>query len=235
MGGGENILETDKRLAQMFGKPKRAGSARGGDPIEVLVGCILSQNTTDAQSDAAYAALVKKFPTWAQLRDARLSDIARVIKTSGLANEKAAYIKGALQFIERERGAFTLDFLNDLSEHDARKWLMQMRGVGPKTASIVLLFAQKRNVFPVDTHVLRVTRRLGWISEKTTAEQAHQLLETEIPPKMYYRMHINLIRLGREICRAQNPRCEMCPLKDLCEYYQKVPRVIRLRNKGNAN
>ncbi len=187
--------------------------------MEALVGCILSQATTDAQSDAAYNALVQKFPTWAKLRDARVSDIARTIKTSGLANEKAQYIKGALQFIERERGEFNLDFLDKLSEHDARKWLTQMRGVGPKTASIVLLFAQKRNVFPVDTHVHRVTRRLGWISEKTSADQAHEILEAAIPPKMYYRLHINLIRLGREICRAQNPKCEMCPLKDVCAYY----------------
>ena len=214
----EQILETDARLAQLFGKPK----LRGGDAMEALVGCILSQATTDAQSGAAYDALVQKFPTWAQLRDARISDIARTIKTSGLANEKAQYIKGALQFIERERGEFSLDFLNEMSEHNARKWLTQMRGVGPKTASIVLLFAQKRNVFPVDTHVHRVTRRLGWISEKTSADQAHEILEAAIPPKMYYRLHINLIRLGREICRAQNPKCEICPLNDLCAYYLKT-------------
>lgn len=98
---------------------------------------------------------------------------------------------------------------------------MQMEGVGPKTASIVLLFAQKRNVFPVDTHVHRVTRRLGWIDEKTSAEQAHQILEGLIPPQRYYAMHINLIRLGREICHARNPRCEICPLKDLCKYYRQ--------------
>lgn len=216
----EKILETNARLGKIFGKPK----LRGGNPVETLVGCILSQATTDAQSDAAYHALAQKFPTWAKLRDARVSDIARVIKTAGLANEKARYIKDALNFIERERGEINLDFLNELSESDARKWLMQMRGVGPKTASIVLLFAQKRNVFPVDTHVHRVTRRLGWISEKTSAEQAHQILEALIPSKMYYQLHINLIRLGREICRAQNPKCEMCPLNDLCAYY-KTTRV----------
>ncbi len=214
----EQILKADARLAKIFGKPK----LRGGDPIEALIGCILSQATTDAQSEAAYEALVKQFPTWARLRDARNSEIARVIRAAGLANEKAHYIKDALQFIERERGTITLDFLNELSEHDARKWLMQMRGVGPKTASIVLLFAQQRNVFPVDTHVHRVTRRLGWLSYKTSAEQAHEILEAAIPPKMYYRLHINLIRLGREICRAHKPQCEMCPLNDLCAYYQNT-------------
>lgn len=212
------IRAADKILTRVFGNPE----LEGGDAVETLVGCILSQATTDAQSDAAYDALIAKYPTWAKLRDARTSDITRTIKASGLANEKARYIKGALQFIERERGAINLDFLNELRETDARKWLMQMQGVGPKTASIVLLFAQKRNVFPVDTHVHRVTRRLGWISEKTSAEQAHQLLESLIPPRRYYAMHKNLIRLGREICRAQNPRCAMCPLKELCAYYQKI-------------
>lgn len=213
----EKIVETDARLRRMFGTPK----LRGGDAVEALIGCILSQATTDAQSGAAYDALVNAFPTWEKVRDARPTSIARVIKSSGLANEKTRYIQDALTFIERERGEFNLDFLRDLPTRDARKWLMQMRGVGPKTASIVLLFALKLPVMPVDTHVHRVTRRLGWISERTSAERAHELLEDLTPPKMYYRLHINLIRLGREICRAPTPRCEMCPLTDLCEYYQQ--------------
>lgn len=216
----KSIRAADKILVRVFGNPR----LEGGDAVEALVGCILSQATTDAQSDAAYAALIKKFPTWAQLRDARVSEIARVIQSAGLANEKARYIKHALEFIERARGEINLDFLNDMRAADARKWLMQMQGVGPKTASIVLLFAQKRNVFPVDTHVHRVTRRLGWISEKTSAEQAHTQLEALIPPKRYYAMHINLIRLGREICRAQNPRCELCPVKGLCDAYAQAMR-----------
>lgn len=213
----KSIRAADKILVRVFGNPE----LQGGDAVEALVGCILSQATTDAQSGAAYDALIAKYPTWTQLRDARVSDIAHVIKSSGLANDKARYIKHALQFIERERGEINLDFLNELNETDARKWLMQMEGIGPKTASIVLLFAQKRNVFPVDTHVHRVTRRLGWISERTSAEQAHTQLEALISPRRYYAMHINLIRLGREICRAQNPRCEMCPLKEPCAYYQR--------------
>lgn len=216
----KRIHAADKILVRVFGNPQ----LEGGDAVEVLVGCILSQATTDAQSDAAYDALISKYPTWAKLRDARVSDIARVIKASGLANEKARYIKHALQFIERERGAINLDFLNEMSERDARKWLMQMEGIGPKTASIVLLFAQKRNVFPVDTHVHRTTRRLGWIADGTSAEQAHELLEALIPSRRYYALHINLIRLGREICRAQMPRCEICPLKGLCDAYAQAMR-----------
>lgn len=214
----QRILETDARLEKVFGTPQ----LRGGDPIEALVGCILSQATTDAQSGAAYDALVKKYPTWEQVRATRTSDIARVIKQSGLANEKARYIKNALEFIERERGEFNLDFLREMPVADARKWLTQIHGVGPKTASIVLLFALKMPVMPVDTHVHRVTRRLGWITNKTSADRAHEILEGLVPPKLYYPLHLNLIRLGREICRAQTPRCEMCPLTDICEYYQEV-------------
>lgn len=211
----ERILETNARLEKVFGKPR----LRGGDPVEALVGCILSQATTDVQSDAAYNALVKKYPTWEQVHHARASEIARVIKQSGLANEKARYIKNALEYIKRERGAYTLDFLSDMPVADALDWLMQIHGVGRKTASIVLLFALKMPVMPVDTHVHRVTRRLGWISEKTSAEKAHAILESLVPPKLYYPLHLNLIRLGREICRAPIPRCEICPLTDICEYY----------------
>lgn len=211
------ILETNARLDQVFGTPK----LRGGDPVKELVGCILSQATTDAQSGAAYDALFKKYPTWEMIHAARASDIARVIKQSGLANEKARYIKNALDFIKRERGAYTLDFLCDMPVADARRWLTQIHGVGPKTASIVLLFALKMPVMPVDTHVHRVTRRLGWISDKTSADKAHEILEALVPPRLYYPLHINLIRLGREICHARTPRCEMCPLTDLCDYFQR--------------
>jgi len=213
-----SIRAADKILVRVFGNPQW----EGGDAVEALVGCILSQATTDAQSAAAYNALIAKYPTWEKLRAARASDIARVIQSAGLANAKARYIKHALQFIQRARGEINLDFLNDMRAADARKWLMQIHGVGPKTASIVLLFAQKRNVFPVDTHVHRVTQRLGWIPENTSAAQAHKLLEALIPPRRYYAMHINLIRLGREICRAQKPRCEICPLNALCAYYQNL-------------
>src|SRR5581483_8831547 len=193
-----SIRAADKILVRVFGNPQW----EGGDAVEALVGCILSQATTDAQSAAAYNALIAKYPTWEKLRAARASDIARVIQPA--------------------RGEINLDFLNDMRAADARKWLMQIHGVGPKTASIVLLFAQKRNVFPVDTHVHRVTQRLGWIPENTSAAQAHKLLEALIPPRRYYAMHINLIRLGREICRAQKPRCEICPLNALCAYYQNL-------------
>lgn len=216
----ERILETNARLFKVFGTPK----LRGGDPIEALVGCILSQATTDAQSDAAYDALVKRYPTWEQVQHAPANDLARVIKQSGLANEKARYIKNALQFIKQERGEYNLDFLRDMPVADARKWLTQIHGVGPKTASIVLLFALKMPVMPVDTHVHRVTRRLGWISEKTSADKAHEILESLVPPKLYYPLHLNLIRLGREICRAPTPRCEICPLTDICDYFQAAKK-----------
>ncbi len=212
------IVATDSRLIETFGTPK----LRGADPIKELVGCILSQSTTDAQSGAAYDALVKKYPSWDAVCAAKPSELAKVIKASGLSNEKARYIQSALNVIKQERGTYTLDFLKKMPVRDARKWLTQIHGVGPKTASIVLLFALKMPAMPVDTHVHRVTRRLGWISDKTSADRAHEILEGLVPPARYYPLHISLIRLGREICRAPIPRCEMCPLTDLCDYYQKV-------------
>ncbi|MEP7198448.1 MAG: endonuclease III [Chloroflexota bacterium] len=212
------IAAVDARLTRMFGAPRR----RTSDPIAELVTTILSQATTDAQTARSFDALRRRFPTWEQVRDARSSEIATIIHGSGLSRQKAPRIKRALQHITRERGRIELDFLKRLSVTEAREWLMQMEGVGRKTASIVLLFAFNRAVFPVDTHVHRVTTRLGWIPAKASAEKAHDLLEPLIPPKMHYRLHVNLIQLGREICQARTPRCAICPLTDLCAYYQSV-------------
>ncbi|MGD2048685.1 MAG: endonuclease III, partial [Chloroflexota bacterium] len=119
-------------------------------------------------------------------------------------------------------GELSLDFLNDMSVEEALEWLTDLHGVGPKTASIVLLFSFGRPVFPVDTHVHRVSGRLGLIGPKVTADKAHQILENMGDPDTYYAMHLNLIRHGREICTARNPKCEQCPLRERCDYYQKL-------------
>lgn len=228
----KRIQETDHRLESLFGCPRRSRR----DPIETLVACILSQATTDAQSDAAYEALVAKFPTWEAMCAAQSTAIARAIRSAGLSKQKAHTIQNALRFIRDERGAIELDFLKTWQVETARRWLMQIRGIGLKTASIVLLFALGKDAFPVDTHIHRVTARLGWIPAKTTAEQAARLLEPLIPPKRYYPLHINLIRLGREICLARRPRCERCPLTDLCAYFQtlRLPHSRETRQPANS-
>jgi endonuclease-3 len=127
----------------------------------------------------------------------------------------------ALRRITAERGRLELDFLREMSIEEARAWLMAMDGIGPKTAAIILLFSLGRPAFPVDTHIHRVSRRLGLIPPKASREKAHELLEAMLPPETYYAFHLNLIRHGREVCQARKPRCELCTLRDLCDYYRK--------------
>src|SRR5919199_4324074 len=204
------VKKVDVRLGKIYGEPRR----RGGDPVGQLVGTILSQATTDVQSGRAYDALRRRFPAWEQVRDARVSDIERLIRPAGLSRQKAPRIKAALQLIASERGRIELNFLKKMPVEEAKRWLMSIHGIGPKTASIILLFSFGLPAFPVDTHIWRIAKRLGWISPKDSAEKAHEILGRAISPERYYPFHVNLIRFGREICIARMPRCEICPLTD---------------------
>jgi endonuclease-3 len=212
------IRRVDTRLRKMYGEPRR----RHRDAVSQLVITMLSQATTDTQTDRSFQALRRRFPTWEQVRDAPASEIARAIHSSCLARQKASRLKAALQHITRARGRIDLNFLRRMPVDAAQRWLMQIRGVGPKTASIVLLFTFDQPLFPVDTHIFRVTKRLGWIPAHTTAEKAHPILAALIPPRLYYRLHLNLIQHGRQICHARKPRCEICPLTDVCLYYRRI-------------
>lgn len=189
-------------------------------PIGELVSTILSQNTNDTNRDAAYDSLRESFPTWEGVRDAQEEQVIEAIRIAGLANQKGPAIQNALRSISRERGALELDFLSSLSSQEAAAWLTQLKGVGPKTAAIVLLFALNMPAFPVDTHVYRVTGRLGLRPQGMSAEKAHTFLAEQFHPDTYYPVHLNLIRLGREICHARTPLCESCPLKRMCDYYE---------------
>lgn len=191
-------------------------------PVDELVDCILSQSTNDANRDRAFALLRVKFPTWEEVRDAPTQAVIDAIRPAGLANQKGPRIQNALRTITAQRGSITLDFLNEMEVGEAKAWLTAIDGVGPKTAAIVLCFAFNKPAFPVDTHIHRVSQRLGLISEKTSADKAHAEMEAIIPPKDYYPGHLNLIRLGREICQARRPWCERCPLTTWCDYYQKT-------------
>ncbi len=191
-------------------------------PLDELVSTILSQNTNDLNRDRAFEILRARFPTWEALRDADQESVIEAIRPAGLANQKGPRIQAALRSITEQVGELSLDFLRDRSPEEARQWLMRLKGVGPKTAAIVLQFSLGMPAFPVDTHVHRVTGRLGLRPEKMNAEQAHEFLENLFPPESYYAAHLNLIRLGREICKAREPRCPLCPLKDLCDYYRNI-------------
>jgi len=208
-----------RRLLEVYGHPQWRPHL---DPISEVVSTILSQNTSDVNRDRAFARLRMRFVTWEEVRDGPVGTVEEAIRPAGLARQKAPRIKGALQFITRERGELSLDFLKDMPVGEAKAWLTQIKGVGPKTAAIILLFSLGMPAFPVDTHVHRVTGRLGLIGPKVSAEKAHDLLEDLLPPEWYYPFHLNVIRHGREICHARNPKCEICPLQDLCDYYQKA-------------
>jgi len=197
------------------------------DPVATLVSTILSQNTNDVNRDRAFERLRARFPTWEAVRDAPLPELIEAIRPAGLAPTKGPRIQEALRRITEERGEISLDFLAGMEVEEARRWLLSLPGVGPKTAAIVLCFALGKPAFPVDTHVHRVARRLGLIPERTSREKAHELLEAIVPPEIYYPFHLNLIAHGRAVCHARAPRCEDCVLREECAYGRRVSNVVR--------
>ncbi|MBX3002629.1 MAG: endonuclease III [Anaerolineales bacterium] len=209
-------LAVHQRLLEFFGEPEWRTPLPA---LHELVSTILSQNTNDVNRDVAFFALTSTFPTWEAVRDAPVEAIIEAIRPAGLANQKGPRIKAVLQAITAARGELTLDFLKDYPLEEARQWLMQFNGVGPKTAAIVLQFSLEKPAFPVDTHIYRVSGRLGLRPAKISVEDAHPVLEALFPPETHYAAHLNIIRLGREICQARKPNCPACPVKDLCDYY----------------
>jgi len=185
--------------------------------LDELIATILSQNTSDSNSGPAFDALVRRFPDWDSVRRAPVKRIAAAIRRAGLANRKAPRIKQILNEVHRQRGELSLDFLAPWPAEDAYKYLRSFPGVGPKTAACVLLFACGQPVLPVDTHVHRVSRRLGLIGPETSAERAHDELAAMVPKEKVLEFHIQLIRHGRTTCAAAKPDCPDCVLLDLCE------------------
>lgn len=208
-------------LGEMYGFPTWRQAL---PPVDELVDCILSQSTTDANRDRAFGALKQCYPTWEAVRDAPIEEVVATIRPAGLANQKGPRIQGVLREITRQRGAINIDFLADVPIEDAKAWLTSLDGVGPKTAAIVLCFAFDREAFPVDTHVHRLGQRIGFLPEGISADKAHPVMESIVPPEDYYAFHLNLIRHGREICNARFPACERCPLTASCDYYQRVQK-----------
>ena len=189
----------------------------------MLVDTILSQNTSAANSDAAFKRLRRRFRTWNQVADAPVEEVERHIRVSGLSNQKAPRIQAILRRIRTERGKIDLQFLNDLPDDHAYAYLRTFPGVGPKTAACTLLFAFNKALFPVDTHIHRIARRVTLVPPKATAEQTHDHLTPRIPPADRYELHVLLIEHGRKTCKAINPMCNDCVLLKWCPYGQ--PRV----------
>lgn len=193
-------------------------------PLDELVSTILSQNTNDLNRDRAFEALRQRFPSWEAVRDAPPAQVIAAIRPAGLANQKGPRIQAALRAVTEARGRLELDFLRDLPPQQARAWLLGLKGVGPKTAAIVLLFSLGMPAFPVDTHVHRVSGRLGLRPARMSAEAAHDHLAALFHPRTYGPAHLNLIRHGREVCQARRPACDRCILLELCAFGQASRR-----------
>lgn len=196
----------------------------GDDPVSVLVQTILSQNTSSANSRDAFRSLLVSFDNWEEIAGADVEAIAHCIRCGGLGRIKAQRIKQALKEIMRQRGQLELDFLRQAPLSDAEDWLQKLPGVGLKTARCVLLFSLGMPALPVDTHILRVSKRLGLIKPKVSLHEAHQALGELVPPEDVYKFHILLIEHGRRICQARRPKCHDCVLRKVCMSYN--PMII---------
>jgi endonuclease III len=202
------------RLRKRFGELE---PPRSVDALDELILTVLSQHTSDLNAERAFNDLLHAFPGgWADVEAAPTADVAQAIRSGGLSNSKAPRIQAILREIHEREGAYDLGSLASVSDEDARAYLMTLPGIGPKTAAVVLSFALRRDALPVDTHVHRTSSRLGLIPPKASAERADRILHELVPDGLRTPLHVGLIRLGREICKAPVPRCGECPLKDLC-------------------
>ena len=212
-------VEIYQRLQDAYGTPTWRTQY---PPMEELVLTFLSQNTSDVNSGRAFKALKARFPSWDAVMTAPVDELAETIRSGGLAQRKAPRIRAALRRILAERGEFNIDFLTELPVDEGMRWLMSFDGIGHKTASIVLLFCFGKAAFPVDTHVGRISRRLGVAGPTDSAAKIKTTWEGLAPTEWYYPLHLNLIRHGREVCQARRPSCARCVLKDICRYEEKV-------------
>ncbi len=204
-----------QNLESSFGEPKLS---RKSDPLAMLINIILSQATSDVNSHRTFKNLKERFVNWEAVLAADESEIADAIRLGGLANQKAKVIKNLLAQIKETHGKLSLKFVEKMSDESARDFLNAFRGVGPKTVACTLLFASHKEVFPLDTHIFRILKRMGILPEKISDGGAHKLLDELVPKGKFYSLHVNLIRLGKQICRPREPLCEQCPLIEYCDY-----------------
>lgn len=216
-----DITTIVSRLEAEHGRARRR---RRLAPLDELVACILSQHTSDVTSLRAFTALKQRYPTWPAVLAAPQHRLAETIRGGGLAKQKAPRVQAVLREVQRRDRRFTLDFLKHMHTPRARRWLMELPGIGPKCAAIVLCFAMGRPVLPVDTHVFRVSWRLGLVDRAVGEARAHDRLQAIVPRNLVFRFHVALIRHGRAVCKAQRPRCAACVLRRGCRYYRQKQR-----------
>lgn len=216
----EKALAIQTTLAEHFGLPRFMGC---DDPVDELIGTILSANTTDTNSGRAFEQLQQTFGRdWDTVRTAPLDAIKTAIRPAGMYNQKAPAIVATLERLKADWGRYDLRALAEMPVGEARAYLTSLPGVGLKTASIVLLFCFNRAAFPVDTHIQRISQRTGISSRRANPDKIMRIWESLLPPTGFYSLHINLIRHGRQICLAQTPRCDLCPLQSLCDYARRT-------------
>jgi endonuclease III len=205
-----------RTLEKAYGPPQPRSPA---DPLDVLIETVLSQATNDRNRDRAYRNLRTCFPRWEQVLQARTGSLAQAIRSAGLANQKSKRIRDILHYVRNRYGALSLEPLREMDSGEIQRILGPISGIGPKTIHCLLLFGLGRDAFPVDTHVLRTGKRLGLIPETTHAEQAHRWMACLVPKGKSLSLHLHLIRFGRSVCKARNPRCEVCFLRRECRSY----------------
>lgn len=216
----KKVVRVASLLEKAYGPPTER---RRQDPLETLILTILSQNTLDRNRDHAYERLKKKFGTWEAVLGAPLRALARTIRVGGLARQKAKCVQETLRWVQERFGTLDLTGLRTMSNEEIEETVGALKGVGPKTLACLLLFGLGREAFPVDTHILRVGKRIGFIPEKMEAPEAHRWMTPLVPKGRSLSLHLHLIRLGRSVCRARSPRCETCLLKEACNTFMAKP------------
>jgi len=213
----EKTAQVAAVLEQAMGLPPREPIL---PPLDNLMLTLLSQNTNDVNRDKAYEKLRSRFPTWEEVMQADVRDVADAIRLAGLANQKSERMQAILRWIHEKYGALNLDCLCGMTRQEAIDTFCQLKGIGIKTISVVLAFSCGVDIFPVDTHVHRLCNRLGLVNPQTkSAEQTFELMQQRVPDGKAYSFHIHLITHGRTICKARAPECQLCPLPSLCDYY----------------
>jgi endonuclease-3 len=200
-------------LEKEYGFPRKRGKE---NPLDVLIQTILSQNTNDLNRDRAYARLKSRFPLWKDVLNAKIEAIISAIRPGGLAGQKARFIRNILRWIQEREGRLSLSFLEGMDSEEIKKLIGGLKGIGPKTVHCLLLFGLGRDAFPVDTHILRIGKRMGFIPETIDAVKAHAWMSQLIPKGKSLPLHLNLIQFGRSVCTARRPHCEKCFLAEEC-------------------
>jgi len=208
-----NVAAITRLLEKHFGEPARP---QGADFLQDLIWTLLSQNTNDKNAETAYQQLRQRFPEWQSLTDARPAAIEAAIRPAGLGRQKAGHIKSILKWVQATFGGYDLNFLCERPPDEVRDLFLGLKGIGVKTISVTLMATCGHDVFPVDTHVHRICRRLQLVPDNASAEKTHWLMQPLVPKGKAYSLHINMLRLGRTICNARKPDCARCPLQKRC-------------------